>query len=234
MAEIDPTRTRVLRDEFARALRRLPEAAKREILRRFEFSTLDEQFVEEAVEIIAREVGEDRARRVIREFLRQAYVRGALFATRQLKRFGIEIVIPQDISVVDEQTVQVLENLSLDLVKGLSEDMKKRIAFEIRDGLLRGESVRDIARRIRDAANIEKHRANMIARTETIRAFNAAAERRYRMAGVRKFKFVAALDERTCHRCGRYDGKVYELDDPTAPKPPLHPQCRCSIAPVVK
>lgn len=232
MAAKDPTRTRILREEFARALKKLPDSARKRILELIE-GGIDEETISQIKAIITAEMGEARAKPIIEKFTSQAFIRGSNKALKDLKKVGFEIVVPEGITVLDMETYEALVNMSLDLVKGLTEETKKKMAFEIRQSLLKGEGTREIAARIRSVANMAKSRADMIARTETIRAFNTAAEKRYKLAGVKKYQFIAAKEERTCMRCLSHDGKIYRFDDAGAPKPPLHPRCRCTIVPVI-
>ncbi len=49
-----------------------------------------------------------------------------------------------------------------------------------------------------------------------------------------KYEFVATLDSRTSPICQATDGKIFEAGDPTAPRPPLHYNCRSIILPSLK
>ena len=46
-----------------------------------------------------------------------------------------------------------------------------------------------------------------------------------------EYEYVATLDSRTTLICASLDGQIFRYDDPTAPKPPLHPNCRSVIKP---
>ncbi len=126
--------------------------------------------------------------------------------------------------------LEELNSITLDLVKGLAEETKKRLAYELRTGLLNGESIQKLSERVRNVFETSKTRAVSIARTESVRVFNTASIRRYQNAGVKKWKWYAAVDERTCPVCGTRHNRVYDIND--AP-PPAHPQCRCTVVPVL-
>ena len=111
---------------------------------------------------------------------------------------------------------------------------------------------------LRDAITDEwggfaKDRAEMIARTETIRSSNAGAKEAMRQAGIKKIRWLAASDDRTCDWCLDLDGKVIDiegnffdrgdqytvqgedgnehtmtLDYEDVGYPPLHADCRCT------
>jgi len=50
------------------------------------------------------------------------------------------------------------------------------------------------------------------------------------LAGV---EFTATLDARTTVVCARWDGTVWDVDDPKKQQPPLHYNCRSVLTPVV-
>jgi len=118
--------------------------------------------------------------------------------------------------------------LQLDLIKGLSEETKKALAFQLREGIIKGESITKLTERVREVIDDTKWKAERIARTESTRVFNAAAIDRYQKAGLKKWKWYAAVDERTCPICGAKHEKVFSVGDPT---PPAHPNCRCTTLP---
>ena len=54
-------------------------------------------------------------------------------------------------------------------------------------------------------------------------------------AGIDHYRFVAALDHKTCPRCGGIDGLVFEVTEamPGENYPPMHPRCRCTVVPTL-
>jgi len=48
------------------------------------------------------------------------------------------------------------------------------------------------------------------------------------------YKWVATLDRRSCIVCGSLDGKVHETMSDFGEVPPIHPNCRCTVVPVIK
>lgn len=92
------------------------------------------------------------------------------------------------------------------------------------------------------AASLRKERARLIARTEMLRAANAAQESAVQQAyragwidpAITKRVWIAALDSKTCPICAAMAGVevgFHELfQTPVGPlrHPPAHPGCRCS------
>lgn len=83
----------------------------------------------------------------------------------------------------------------------------------------------------RTVLNAQK-RANLVARTETIRIANLAAKNDYLKKGVKEVRWTAGITDRTCDECMSLDGTVMDANNPHS-MPPLHCNCRCSLSPVV-
>jgi SPP1 gp7 family putative phage head morphogenesis protein len=230
----DPTRTKILREQFARFLSRLPVKVRKKIEQILEnCDEINDVVIEQIKQVVEQEMLSSDVVSEIERYTWLFWQRGSDFALRQLKKYGIEITIPASLSVIDEDTVNQLKNLQLDLIKGLSEEVKKKLAFQIREGLLRGEMIRDLTKRIQEVTDKTKYEAERIARTEATRVFNQAALDRYRKAGAKYYKYLAAMDARCCPKCAKNFGKIFKIDDPSAPRPPCHPNCRCCLSPVI-
>ncbi|MHC1623467.1 MAG: minor capsid protein [Candidatus Methanospirareceae archaeon] len=227
----DITRTAVLRHEFERSLRRLPGKAAKRIKKLLETGLIGDETIAEVQRIITQELGAKEARKVLNRYSMLFWKRGSEFALRQLKRAGLTLEIPSYLAVMDEETLNALRALSLDLVKGMSDSMKKDVAFQMREGMLRGEHPTKIADRIAKVTRITKNRATKIARTEATRVFNEAAGDRYKKAGIERFRWDTIGDERTCDICNDLNGKIFKM---AAMKPPAHSNCRCTITPVIE
>lgn len=110
----------------------------------------------------------------------------------------------------------------------------------VNNGIENGQSIPEIRRQIvDDFDDYSKMQANRITRTEVLRVSNQAALDAFKESGVveaKQWLTAGAIDE-----CAQYEGKIEDLDgdfygDTNAFKdgnPPLHPNCRCVIIPVV-
>jgi SPP1 gp7 family putative phage head morphogenesis protein len=141
---------------------------------------------------------------------------------------------------VDNPRIQKwLEEYCPKLSKNLEEvniDDLKRV---LREGIGEGEGIPDLAKRVNELfESYDRVRAEMIARTETIRASNQSALEAYRQSGVVKQKtWLVAEDERTCDICIGYgnqdpiglDESYGTTDYETIYVPPAHPSCRCAV-----
>lgn len=119
-----------------------------------------------------------------------------------------------------------------------------KIQQEITEGLLAGESYGKMAKRVRERLDIDKRKAQLIARTEAGRAQSLAKEASYQQAS----KYVdvvktwdAALDRRTRSSHQSLDGQnadedgLFYASGASAPQPRLFGiakediQCRCAV-----
>lgn len=98
-------------------------------------------------------------------------------------------------------------------------------------GISTGSSISEMAAKLSKAMQYGFQDAHRLVRTETMHYLNSAALDGYKDSGVRWVQYYAAEDERTCDTCGKYHGKYYRIDK--CPVLPLHPNCRCTILPVV-
>lgn len=127
----------------------------------------------------------------------------------------------------------------------LSRQTAAKLQAQIGVGLAQGETQDQIVRRVRGTKangfrdgvlNVERQQAAAIVRTTTATVANNATMETLRglKSVLRGVKWLATLDTKTCPICGPMDGKVFDVDDPSLPQPPLHWGCRCKLSPVVK
>ena len=116
--------------------------------------------------------------------------------------------------------------------KGLTDDVAKNVRRVIADGITNERTVKQISKDIRDQVDtIGKTRADMIARTETMKAVNVGVKDKYRSAGIEVVRWLATIQPgRTCEECKALNGKLFPIDK--TPPIPKHPRCRCTLSPV--
>jgi len=118
-------------------------------------------------------------------------------------------------------------------LKGLTDDMGKEITKELTDGIARGEGISKLAKRIDSVSDMGIERARVIARTETLYAYNTTAKNTFRKNGIESVEWLAAYEDgRRCDQCADLNGEKFALG--SEPDCPLHPQCRCTLLPVIE
>lgn len=131
----------------------------------------------------------------------------------------------------ERRAINKIKQRNLMEIQGMTDELAKRMSRTMVEGFEKRETLNKLTRRVEDVTGFGKARAEVIARTETMRAVNGAAVDRFKEAGVDKVEFLAAWDDRTCDECESLHGKIFDLWG--APDLPIHPQCRCTLAPVV-
>jgi SPP1 gp7 family putative phage head morphogenesis protein len=144
----------------------------------------------------------------------------------------------------DVYTAERMRKLISDNVHKFTQSMldtdRETLVNVISDGLTAGRSIPEIRDTIIETFDsIQKTQAQRITRTEVLRASNQGAVDAYKESGVvegLQWLTAGAVDE-----CADYDGQVIELDGSfygsdnefQDGNPPLHPNCRCVVLPVL-
>tara|TARA_A100001515_G_scaffold27376_1_gene20980 strand:- start:597 stop:1850 length:1254 start_codon:yes stop_codon:yes gene_type:complete len=170
----------------------------------------------------------------------QAAVTGAPRATFQLTAAqGTVITLPNG---------EVLKKA----FRGLAESQAQLFAKTVRNGLLTGESVDKIARRLKgrlrfgqrgsvrqmaqaggEATAVANNQVMALVRTSVNQVANAASQQTYQANQdvTQKYRYIATLDGKTSAICRSLDGRVFEYGK--GPTPPQHFNCRSTTVPIV-
>ena len=108
--------------------------------------------------------------------------------------------------------------------KTLSRDLQENLTV----GLIRGESVDKMAKRISRRLDVSMSNAKRLVRTETAYIHELATMESYKEAGIEKYRFLATLDNKTSEICQELDRKEFPVEKaiPGENLPPMHPNCR--------
>lgn len=156
---------------------------------------------------------------------------------------GLEITSP----VITARTLSVVAPFSAKLIVAIEDSTRDTIDKAIRRTVALGEPSDKLMRTLRGHIGTEGTpfrsvalRAEMIARTELSRVQGLASEARMQsisrefpevgIGGGLAQQFVTVQrGPYPCKICAPHHGKIYELNDPNKPLPPLHPACRCAL-----
>jgi SPP1 gp7 family putative phage head morphogenesis protein len=174
---------------------------------------------------------------ILRSAMQEMYASGLTSAADEIA----QIVEGQEWNVDQVRALKAIDAYTIKLSKQVIDREKAALKQLVRDSIEQGTSTVDLAKAIsehfedglhflNDAGTIDRVYptdawAEMVARTETNRAYNAGVIDLYHAADVEKIMFLAAEDERMCPECEELDGNIYPIDD--APEIPVHPMCRC-------
>lgn len=104
-----------------------------------------------------------------------------------------------------------------------------------------GKSTKELRDLLKQRFAVSYSTANRLIRTEIAHIQTQAAAEKYKDYGILYYKFFADTDDRTCREnhsgksCHELDGKIFKYTEMKAGvnAPPMHPNCRCVIVPVV-
>ena len=189
-------------------------------------------------------------------FIQDALAKGVAAGQDDLRQFGALAAFDDPMSVLlspDELQSAVLRETD-GFASAVVDVTGRELGISLNAGLQEGENVQQLAKRI-EALYEEKNdvASKRIARTEINNAANAGAVESWQKAGVQKYEWLASAD--ACEFCLAMDGKVIQLGKAfaelgadvkgvegglfpvkykTVKHPPLHPNDRCTIVPIIE
>lgn len=95
-------------------------------------------------------------------------------------------------------------------------------------GIAEGRPTDDMTKDLQHRLKMTKNRAEVIVRTESLRAHNEASNAYYTQNGIDLVMYYATSDDRSCPFCTAHAGNIFKRN---AIKVPRHPRCRCYLAP---
>lgn len=144
-----------------------------------------------------------------------------------------------DWNVVNNSAVQWARDHAADLVTNLCQNTIADIRTTVADWVEQGGALKDLRRSI-DAIINDESRAQLIAQTESTRAFAEGNTMAWKAQGIEARKWFTVRDERVCPVCGGLHGQVARMNEAFQAKagpiqnPPAHPGCRCYVQPVTE
>ena len=127
--------------------------------------------------------------------------------------------------------------------KELGEDLGSKVSQQINLGIVAGDSVDDMVRRIRGTRmnrymdgviGASRRNVEAVVRTQMTHVSNRSRSLLYEgnRDVIKGVQYVATLDSRTTDTCAGLDGKVFKPTE--GPRPPLHIRCRSTTVPITK
>lgn len=100
----------------------------------------------------------------------------------------------------------------------------------LQSGMIQGKNPRQLARELRRTFNASRYNAERLMRTELARVQTDAQRESFKRNGFTMYEFIA--NSGCCDVCSAMDGKHFRVDKMQSGlnAPPMHPNCRCSIA----
>ncbi len=184
-----------------------------------------------------RQAAENLPTRSATEALQQALAAGADLGVRVAVNGFAPLGIAANWRLVHAQARGWAEHYVYGLISGINATTLERVSTAVTAWVDSGAALDALIEAL--APTFGPVRAEMIAQTETTRAYAQGSLDAYRASGVvGKIEWLTSMDEivEKCEICAPLAGKQIDLDGEFAPGialPPAHPRCRCRIAGVV-
>ena len=109
--------------------------------------------------------------------------------------------------------------------------LKNKLSSLLQSGMIQGKNPRVLARELQNAFNTSTYDAERLMRTELARVQTEAQKQSFKRNGFTLYEFIA--NSGCCDICQSKDGKHFEVEKmmPGENAAPMHPNCRCSVAP---
>lgn len=177
-----------------------------------------------------------KAKPVIREIVKES------------GEYGMNLVGTFYFNPEDELTAKWIDEKAMKFASDVNETTKEKLKKTLADGLLEGEGVGQLAKRVNEVMEGRiASSAKTIARTEVLSASNAGSMFGYKQSGlVSKKEWLSTLDGKTRHDHVSADGQIRTIDqsftvggssldypgDPNGSADQIV-NCRCTVLPVI-
>ena len=187
------------------------------------------------------------------KYIQDSYKRGIIRARYEMKKVGFDVPSIEATGGIDiafgtpfhMDRVGLLYSRTFSELKGITATMDQQISRVLAQGIADGDNPLLLARKLVSSINGSgmgelglkdtlgrfipaKRRAEIMARTEIVRAHHQATIQEYRNWAVEgvvvKAEWMTAGDNRVCNQCADMEGSVFTLDV-IEKMIPLHPQC---------
>jgi SPP1 gp7 family putative phage head morphogenesis protein len=169
------------------------------------------------------------------------------------------LIIGVNFDVTNPRVTAFVERYKFKFSFDTNKTTREALRTALTESLAAGEGIPGLTKRVNEVFEFsKKYRAERIARDQVIRASNFGAEQSYIQSRVVSEKeWLTADDDRLCPYCAPMNGKrvalgmtyfqqgdllhnpdpeseaVLRLDYEDIHHPPLHPNCRCTLVPVL-
>jgi len=168
----------------------------------------------------------DTIQQAFEDLLRGADAQGVTLAqdlTRAIANQSLQMTAQIPLAAIANQAAEGMTRL-----RNHIEAFADKASTIVSQGLIQGWGTDKVASLLRQELGVVQHRAETIARTESLSASNGAAIATYQANGIDLATWQATADDRLCGYCAARNQKIYHLEDLVLP---AHPRCRCFASP---
>jgi len=170
------------------------------------------------------------------KLLEQTYEKGYLSTMKGLNNAPCFFMVN---SVVMSQTINekwIDEGNFSTRIWGNKEKLIRLLNNEIRDGFIRGDDYKQMAKVIQHRTGVGRNDAMRLLQTEYNFVMNQANKQAFMDAKISRYEISAVLDRKTSRTCKNLDGEQFEMENAKVAVnyPPFHARCRTTAIPVEK
>ena len=123
-----------------------------------------------------------------------------------------------------------------DSIWGNTNVLKKQVRKQLLENISTGKGIDNLSSDLAKRFDVNRHRANTLARSETQFFINQGQKDRYVELGIEKYEFSAEIDSVTTRECKKMHKRVFRFTQARVGynMPPLHANCRSTILPVIE
>jgi SPP1 gp7 family putative phage head morphogenesis protein len=141
-------------------------------------------------------------------------------------------------ALLESYKASIAENVSL--IKSISSEYHTKVQGAVMRSVTNGRGLEDLVPELEKIGGVSRRRAQLIAETETKKAYSFANRDRAKSLGVKKFEWIhsgGGKHPRPQHE--EWDGKIFSYDDlPVDDQfgpilPGTIPNCRCVARPII-
>lgn len=173
---------------------------------------------------------------------------------REAAKFAFDVADDNDTEFeINERITNYITERVTRFADEMNEVTISKLDESIAEGIAQGENLTKLRNRVQEIfTQATRERSERIARTEAIAASNEGANEAYRQSPLVNAKEWSA-NFGACEFCDQFNGKIVGLDEDFASlgetvtgeksnlilsyedieHPPLHPNCRCALLPVI-
>ena len=163
--------------------------------------------------------------------------------SREQWRKQVKAALGVDLPAAEPSFAKLYESFRKEntaLIKSIATEKVDRVREILRDAGS-GTRVEQIAKQIRESAEVTRSRARLIARDQVLKLNSEVTQERHKAAGVESYVWRTSRDERVREAHRALDGKTFRYDDPPVvdPRrgdrahPGQHYRCRCIGEPII-
>lgn len=152
---------------------------------------------------------------------------------------SFDSISPNLFNPVHQEALSFLFTRSFEALSGLSQEMARTVRNILFNGVQQGLGINEIARQINGRISVGRSRAQLIAQTETIQAFQRGTINQSTLAG--EFlgedvglRWLTRRDNKVRHLHAGWHGKVFSKDDAFKNINISPWNCRCGLSPVIE